>query len=79
MAFVRPSVHPTVSHIMFAQYLETFLSDSHDTWLEDWSYSVDDPNFEVSRSNVKVTVAFYAKAMSAQYLEKFLSDSHGTW
>jgi len=36
-------------------------------------------NFEVSRSNVKVTVAFYAKTMSAQYLKKFLSDSHGTW
>jgi len=36
-------------------------------------------NFEVCRSNVKVTVAFNAKTMSAQYLEKFLSDSHGTW
>jgi len=35
-------------------------------------------NFEVSRSNVKVTVAFYAETMSAQHLEKFLSDSHGT-
>jgi len=32
--------------------------------------------FEVTRSNVKVTVAFHAKTMSAQYLEKFLSDSH---
>jgi len=31
-------------------------------------------NFEVTRSKVKVTVAFYAKPMSAQYLEKFLSD-----
>ena len=28
-------------------------------------------NFEVSWSNVKVTVAFYAKTMSAQYLGKF--------
>jgi len=36
-------------------------------------------NIEVSRSNVKVTVAFYAKTVSVQYLEKFLSDSHGTW
>ena len=36
-------------------------------------------NFEVSRSNVKVTVAFYAKTMSAQYLEKFMNDSHFTW
>jgi len=36
-------------------------------------------NFDVSRSNVKVTVAFYAKTMSAPYLEKFLSDSHGPW
>ena len=27
-------------------------------------------NFEVSRLNVKVTVAFYAKTMSAQYLER---------
>jgi len=36
-------------------------------------------HFEFTRSNVKVTVAFYAKTMSAQYLEKFLSDSHGTW
>ena len=35
-------------------------------------------SFAVSRSNVKVTVAFYAKTMSAQYLEKFLSGSHGT-
>jgi len=30
-------------------------------------------NVEVSRSNVKVTVAFYAKTFSAKYLEKFLS------
>ena len=38
-------------------------------------------NVKVSRSNVKVTVAFYAKTISAQYLEKFLSDTcnHGTW
>jgi len=36
-------------------------------------------NVEVTRSKVKVTVAFYAKTMSAQYLEKFLSDNHGTW
>ena len=35
-------------------------------------------HFRVSRSNVKVTVAFYAKTMSAQYLETFLSDSHDT-
>jgi len=26
-------------------------------------------NFEVSRSNVKVSVAFYAKTMSTQYLD----------
>ena len=36
-------------------------------------------SFEVTRSNVKVTVAFNAKTMSPQYLEKFMSDSHGTW
>jgi len=35
-------------------------------------------NFEVTRSKVKVTVAFYAKTMSAQYLEKFMSDNHST-
>ena len=35
-------------------------------------------NVEVSRSNGKVTVAFYAKTMSAHYNEKFLSDSHVT-
>ena len=29
---VRPSVCPSVSHIMSAQYLEKFLSDSHGTW-----------------------------------------------
>jgi len=28
-------------------------------------------NFEVSRANVKVIVAFYAKTASAQYLERF--------
>jgi len=43
MAFVRLSVCPSVSHIMSAQYLETFMSDSHGTWYEDWSWSVDDP------------------------------------
>jgi len=26
-----------------AQYLEKFLSDSHDTWSEDWLGSVNDP------------------------------------
>jgi len=36
-------------------------------------------HFEVSRTKVNVTVAFYAKTVSAQYLEKFLSDSHGSW
>jgi len=36
-------------------------------------------NFEVTKSNVKVTVAINAKSMSAQYLEKFLSNSHVTW
>ena len=36
-------------------------------------------NVEVSRSNVKVTVAFYAKTMSAQYIDKFMSGSHGTY
>ena len=35
-------------------------------------------NVEVSKSNVKVTVAFYAKTLSAKYLIKLLSDSHGT-
>jgi len=35
-------------------------------------------NFEVSRSNVKVAVAFYAKPFP-QYLKKFLSESHGMW
>jgi len=29
---VRPSVCPSVSHIMSAQYLEKFMSDSHGTW-----------------------------------------------
>jgi len=47
---------------MSVQYLAKFMSDSHSTLKEDWSWSVDDPyTFEVSRSNVKVTVAFYAK------------------
>jgi len=36
-------------------------------------------NFEVSMSNAKVRVAFYAKTVSAQYLEKFMTDSHCTW
>jgi len=31
MASVRPSVCPSVSHIMSTQYLEKFLSDSHGT------------------------------------------------
>ena len=35
--------------------------------------------YEVIKSKVKVTVAFYVKTMSAQYLKKFMSDSHGTW
>ena len=36
-------------------------------------------NFENSRSNIKVTVAFYAKKnISAQYIENLLSDSHGS-
>jgi len=35
-------------------------------------------HFEVTRSNVKVTVAFNAKTMSAQYFEKFMSVSHCT-
>ena len=29
---VRLSVCPSVSHIMSAQYLEKFMSDSHGTW-----------------------------------------------
>jgi len=32
MAFVRPSVRLSVSHIMSAQYLEKFMSDRHGTW-----------------------------------------------
>ena len=28
---------------MSAQYFEKIISDSHSTWLEDWSWSVDDP------------------------------------
>ena len=56
------------------------MNDSHGTWQKDWSYSEDDPyKIKVTRSKVKVTVAFYAKTMYAQYLEKFLSDIHGTW
>jgi len=34
---------------------------------------------EVTKSKVKVPVAFYAKTLSAQYLKKFMSDNHGTW
>jgi len=29
---VYPSVCPSVSHIMSAQYLDKFMSDSHGTW-----------------------------------------------
>jgi len=48
------------------QYLEKFLSDSHGTLYEEWSYSVDDlKHFEVTRSNVKVSVAFYVKTVFA--------------
>ena len=36
-------------------------------------------HFEVTRSKVKETVAFYAKTMFSQYLGKFMSDSHCTW
>jgi len=43
MASVRPTVCPSVSHIMSAQYLEKFMSNSHGTWKVDWSWSVDDP------------------------------------
>ena len=35
-------------------------------------------NFEVTKSMVKGTVAFYVKTVSAQYLEKFMSDRHCT-
>jgi len=35
--------------------------------------------FEVTRSKVKVTVAFNAKSVSTQNLEKFISDSLSTW
>jgi len=34
---------------------------------------------KVTRSKVKVTLAFNAKNMSAQYLEKFIGDSHYAW
>jgi len=34
---------------------------------------------EVTRSNVKVTVAFNIKTMSAQYLEIFMTNSHSSW
>jgi len=38
---VRPSVRPSVSHFMSAQYLEK--SDSHDwSYSVDWSWLVDD-------------------------------------
>jgi len=33
-------------------------------------------NVEVTRSKVKVTVAFDAKTMYAKYLEKFMTDIH---
>jgi len=36
-------------------------------------------NVEVTRSKVKVTIAFYEKPVSALYLEKYIRDSHGTW
>jgi len=39
----RPSVRPSVSHSMPAQYREMFLSDNHGNWYEDWSWSVNDP------------------------------------
>ena len=42
----RSNVKDTVAFYaitMSAQYLEKFLSDSHGTWQEDQSYSVDDP------------------------------------
>ena len=52
------------------------MSDSHGTWQEDWSYSVDDPlNFEFTRPKVKVTVAINAKTVRSIYM----SDSHSTW
>ena len=35
-------------------------------------------HFEVTRSKVNGTVAFYAKNFFAQYFEMFMSDSHGT-
>jgi len=34
---------------------------------------------EVTRSNVKVTVAFNIKTMSVQYLEKIMTNSHSSW
>jgi len=65
---------------MSAHYLEKFISASHGTWYGNWSYTVDNPiHFEVTRSKVKVTVAFYTKSMSAQYLDQFMSDSHSTF
>ena len=37
-------------------------------------------HFEITRSNVKVIVAFNIKEpVSAQYLEKFMTDSHSSW
>ena len=42
----RSNVKVTVAFnakTMSPQYLEKFMSDSHGTWLEDWSYSVDEP------------------------------------
>jgi len=32
MVFVRLSVRLSVSHIMFAQYFDQFMRDSHGTW-----------------------------------------------
>ena len=34
---------PFNTKTMSAQYLEKFISGSHGTWQEDWSWSVDDP------------------------------------
>ena len=42
----RSKVNVTVASnakTVSAQSLKTFMSDSHFTWQEDWSWSVDDP------------------------------------
>ena len=42
----RSKVNVTVAFnakSMYAQYLEKFMSDSHSTWQEDWTWSLDDP------------------------------------